>query len=99
MFFTRSERTCEIGQILGDREKNRAVKLQSLDNVNFQSGRACHVCGMTGDFPVTLECVHVSQIDAAAGYFDRADEDGAFANRVDVEMAVGLVCDQLFLGQ
>ena len=50
---------------------------------------------MAGDLAVALERVHVAHVDAAAGDLDRADEDRAGADGVDVHVAVGLVLLQL----
>jgi len=71
------------------------VEIKALEQMDLQCHRARDVAGVAGDFAVTLQCVHVTQIDATAGGLDWTDQDSAGPHGVDVHVAVGAVF-QLF---
>ena len=91
----RAQRPGQERQVLLEREQDRAVVAEALQDLDLQRDGARHVAGVAGDLAVALERVHVAEVDAGAVELDRADEDRARPRGVDVHVPVGLVALQL----
>ncbi len=89
------QRPGEEGQVLLERQQDRPVDAEALEQLDLERDRAGHVAGVACDLAVALQRVHVAHVDAAARQLDRADQDRAGADRVDVQVAVGAVLGEL----
>src|SRR5829696_4964825 len=89
------ERLGEIWQILLDREQHWTINPKILENLDLQRDCAGHIGGVTRDLAFALHRVHVAEVNPRARDLYRADDDGARASGVHVEVPIGLVLLQL----